>query len=281
MVPASARILLDLIYRTETGRGPPACYETIFGHRERELPQPITSMTIDELLAAQAKWGRNWGSSAAGAPQIIRATMRDLVARMGLSGSEIYDPDMQDRMAFELLKRRGWVSFLAGTQSLTSFGNALAREWASFPVLTDQKRGKRELKRGQSYYDGDGLNSALIKPALVETTLRQVLEAEKTAAHAPSAPEAPEARPHPQQPPAELPGPKEGTEHLSRSKRFWTWMVTLVTALSTLAEKVGWADLDWRVQIALLAVVALLAIYGIASMPRARQLLGRLTGLAS
>lgn len=267
MVPASARILLDLIYRTETGRGPPACYETIFGHRERELPRPITSMTIDDLLAAQAVWGRKWGSSAAGAPQIIRGTMRDLVARMGLSGSEIYDPDMQDRMAFELLKKRGWVAFLAGTLPLTSFGNALAREWASFPVLTDQKGAKRQVKRGQSYYDGDGLNSALIKPALVEATLRQVLAAEKTAAHAPAAQEAP--------------GPKEGAEHLSKSKRFWTWMVTLVTALSTLAEKVGWADLDWRVQIALLAVVALLAVYGIASMPRARQLLGRLAGLAS
>ena len=70
-IPAAARILLDLIYRTETGRSPPTCYTTIIGHREGQLQKPITAMTLDELMAAQRTWGKKWKSSAAGAPQII------------------------------------------------------------------------------------------------------------------------------------------------------------------------------------------------------------------
>lgn len=63
-IPAAARILLDLIYRTETGHDAPACYATIYGHREVGLPKPITTMTISELLVEQRGWGKKWGSSA-------------------------------------------------------------------------------------------------------------------------------------------------------------------------------------------------------------------------
>ena len=56
-VPAGAAMLLDFIYRTDAGTGAPECYETIFGRRQKHLEQPITKITIGDLIDAQ-KTGR-------------------------------------------------------------------------------------------------------------------------------------------------------------------------------------------------------------------------------
>lgn len=179
-VPAGAAMLLDFIYRTETGRGPPECYKVIYGHNQDKLAKPLTSMTLDEVQAAQPSWTKNFGSSAAGAAQFMRntldapKTLRDIEGEMGLTGREKFTPDLQDRMAFHLLKRRGYLDFMAGDLSATEFGKRLAMEWASFPVLAATKGQKRQVKRGQSYYAGDGLNKALTKPETVETVLKEV-----------------------------------------------------------------------------------------------------------
>ena len=69
-------------------------------------------------------------------------------------------PDLQDRFGFALLKRRGWDDFAANRLSLKDFGNRLAREWASFPVLSDQQGQHRTVRRGESYYAGDGINAS-------------------------------------------------------------------------------------------------------------------------
>lgn len=267
-IPAGARILLNLIFRTETGRDPPACYTTIIGHREKTLQKPITAMTLDELMAAQRTWGKKWKSSAAGAPQIIRATLAALVKRMKLSGKEKYDADMQEAMAFELVKMRGWEKFVSGALSPTGFGNNLAREWASFPVLTPQQGAHGRLKRGQSFYDGDGMNSALIAPEKVEATLRLALEAESKPADAPKAPQAPQGQPAPQTPPAAAPDPVvvekpvvadpgELEKHPLKSKTVWQWIIT-----SLIVPLMGVFS-DRYVQLAIVAVVALFAVYAI------------------
>lgn len=93
---------------------------------------------------------------------------------MGLTGQEKISPNLQDRMAFHLLKRRGYHGFLAGELSVTDFRKWLAIEWASFPVLPGTKGQKRQVKREQSYYAGDGLNKALTKPETVEAVLEDV-----------------------------------------------------------------------------------------------------------
>lgn len=267
-IPAGARILMDLIYRTETGRAPPDCYTTIIGHREKTLQKPITAMTLDELLAAQRTWGKKWRSSAAGAPQIIRPTMQNLVTRMALSGREKYTSDLQDRMAFTLLLWRGWETFAAGRMSITKFGDALAKEWASFPVLTAQQGAHGKLKRGQSYYDGDGMNSALIKPAEVEATLQRALKAAQQPGEASSAPEAPKFQPAPQPPPAPAPGPivvekpvvadpEELEKHPLKSKTVWQWIIT-----SIIVPLMGVFS-DRYVQLAIIMIVAAFAVYAI------------------
>jgi len=174
-VPNGAAILLDFIGETETRRTGIEAYRTIYRHKQGTLPKPVTDFTLDELLAAQLKWGKNWGSSAAGKYQIIRATLKGLVAELGLPGSTKFTPAIQDAMGFALLKRRGWDRFASGQLSLKGYGNELAKEWASFPVLSDMQGAHRRLTRGDSYYSGDSLNKSLVKPGDVEAVLSDVL----------------------------------------------------------------------------------------------------------
>jgi len=178
-IPKAAQMILLAIYQIETGRPPPACYETIYGHKESELPKPLTTMTLDEVEAAQPSWTKQYGSSAAGAAQFMRntldapKTLRDIEGEMGLTGKERFSPDLQDRMAYHLLKRRGFLEFMAGKISVVKFGDRLAMEWASFPVLSVSLKGAhRTVKRGQTYYAGDGVNKVLTKPDFVENLLR-------------------------------------------------------------------------------------------------------------
>ena len=171
-------LLTALIRKTETGKADPAVqYETIIGHNQRHLGKPVTEMTVDEIIAESDFWRKRFGttSGAAGAYQIIKPTLVQLKKDLGLTGKEKFTPALQDRMGEHLCKKRGADQFLAGTLSLAAFGNNLAREWASFPVLTGTKRGKQVIKRGQSYYDQFAGNHALVSPAVVEGVLGQML----------------------------------------------------------------------------------------------------------
>lgn len=191
-VPAGAAILLGFIYRTETDQDPPGCYDVIFGNRQSALAKPLTQMTLGEVQAAQLTWsGTAWAkrfgsakaSSAAGAPQLMRATLATLMSDLRLSPAQRLDADLQDRLGYRLLKRRGYDAYMAGRLSRTEFGNRLAQEWASFPVLAATQGQKRDVARGQSYYAGDGLNKALAAPEDVEAVLDQVRAAGGIAPH--------------------------------------------------------------------------------------------------
>lgn len=171
-VPAGAARLLDFIGLTEAPNG----YGTIYANKQGKLAKPLTSMTLDEVLAAQKDWSKNHGSSAAGRYQFMRATLVGLIAELGLRGSQKLDGNLQDRLGYHLLIRRGYNDFMAGKIGRTEFGKRLAQEWASFPVLTVCKGAHRQLNRGQSYYAGDGLNKALVKPEKVEAVLDEVLK---------------------------------------------------------------------------------------------------------
>lgn len=208
-VPRPAAMLLDFIRQTEVSRQDRASYDVIYANKQDRLPKPLTSMTIGEVVDAQRSWSKNHGSSAAGGYQFMRATLQGLAAELGLSGSQRLDPDLQDRLGFHLLKRRGYEAFMAGSISRTEFGKRLAQEWASFPVLAPTKGGTRQVQRGQSFYAGDGLNKALVKPETVEALLDRVKAAAAAAgdfASAPKAAPAPSPAPKPQPTPAAPPG---------------------------------------------------------------------------
>ncbi len=186
-VPAGAARLLDFIRDTEVGTEARSGYDVIFGFNQGRLPKPVTSMTIDEVLGSQASWSKRFGSSATGGYQFMRATLTGLKTELRLLGRQILDPNLQDRLGFHLLKRRGYERFITGQIDRTEFGRRLAQEWASFPVLVATKGAHRQISRGQSYYAGDGLNKALVQPERVEAILDEVLELAKASAAAPVA----------------------------------------------------------------------------------------------
>ena len=247
-VPAGAAMLLDFIGDLEAPQG----YGTIYADKQGRLPKPLTSMTLGEVIDAQKAWSKSHGSSAAGRYQFLRATLIDLSKELGLRDSQRFDADLQDRLGFHLLKRRSYEAFMAGKIDRTEFGKRLAQEWASLPVLAATRGQKRELKRGQTFYGGDGLNKVLVAPECVEAMLDKVKQARAAA------------------PERDAPAPARPKEEpLGKSKRFWTWSMT---AIGTPLAAFG--ALDWRVQLALVAVIVGFAVYAISAMPQVRKALG-------
>jgi muramidase (phage lysozyme) len=186
-VPRGAALLLDFIGATETGKPGPEGYGVVYGHNQGKLKKPITSWTLDEVEADGPRRTKAYGSSAAGRYQFMRdtldapGTLRDIEGEMGLSGREVFSPALQDLMGYHLLKRRGYLDFVNKKITRITFGKKLAQEWASFPVLADTQGQKRKVKRGQSYYAGDGLNKSLVSPEKVEAVLADVLAAHTAA----------------------------------------------------------------------------------------------------
>lgn len=124
-------------------------------------------------------------------------------------------------------------------------------EWASFPVLTDARGKHRDVARGQSFYAGDGVNKALVSPERVEAVLDQV----KAAARAEA--EAEKSKPVVVEKPVVV-DPGELETPASKSKTVWTWLFTAIGA-----PIAAFGNLDWRVQLAIVAVIVGFAIYGI------------------
>lgn len=166
-IPQPAAVLLDFIASKEAPRG----YDTIYGNNQNRLPKQITQMSLNELRRNQKSFTGRFGSSASGRYQFMRATLGGLITELGLTGREIFTPDLQDRLAYQLLIRRGYKKYMNGSLGRTGFGKRLAQEWASFPVLASTKGAKRQVARGQSYYAGDGLNKALVSAGDVEKVL--------------------------------------------------------------------------------------------------------------
>lgn len=251
-IPRGAAILLAFIRKTEVGRDDRASYDVIYGNKQDKLPKPLTSMTYGEIIDAQPRWSKNHGSSAAGAYQFMKATLVDLdKENPSISRSDVFTPDLQDQLGFALLLRRGYELFVAGKITRTEFGKRLSQEWASFPVLVTTRGKHREVARGQSFYAGDGLNKALVKPEKVEAVLDKVLTLARADAVA--------AKPTPvviEKPVVADPG--ELATPASKSKTVWTWLLTAIGA-----PLAAFGNLDWRVQLAIVAVIIGFAVYGI------------------
>lgn len=61
---------------------------------------------------------------------------------------------------------------------------------------------------------------------------------------------------------------------VSRSGRFWTWLTSGGVAVLTGLKELNLVALDWRVQLALLAIIVAAASYAIGTMPAVRRRLG-------
>lgn len=122
----------------------------------------LSKLSLAQILQWQDARVRSGSkSSATGRYQFMRKTLRGLINRMGLSMDEKFTPELQDRMALQLLKDRGLDRWRAGKMSTKAFANNLALEWASLPNFTT----------GKSAYHGDGLNKSLTGVSNVLTAL--------------------------------------------------------------------------------------------------------------
>lgn len=154
--------LFNVIGKAESGNN----YNAYYSKARNEEDPRLTDMTVDQVILWQKGFVQAGSpSSAAGRFQIIRKTLKGLKTKLRLSGSELYDAAMQDRMARELLRQRGIDDYLSGLTDLVEFGNSIAKEWASLPVMSGPKKG-------QSFYSGDGLNHALVTVDEITKALR-------------------------------------------------------------------------------------------------------------
>lgn len=144
--------LLDFISRPESGGN----YNAYYGNTGNDQIR-FTDMTIEQVMQWQRGYiARGNESSAVGKYQFIQDTLRNTVKELGISLTDKFTPELQDRMAEHLLKKRGLDDYKAGKISKEEFANRLSQEWAGLPMVSGPKVGR-------SYYDGDGLNKSGVK----------------------------------------------------------------------------------------------------------------------
>lgn len=159
-------LLLDFLVTDESGGN----YNAVIG--KPRATDDLSLRTINGVYDLQdylVSIGRP--SGAVGRYQIIKKTLRGLQSQLGLSGSERFTPEMQDRLAVQLLVNRGYSSWWRGEISDEAFAHNLSMEWASLP---DPE------KNGRSHYEGIAGNSSRMPLARVYEALRQARAAIET-----------------------------------------------------------------------------------------------------
>ena len=161
--PASKGIL-DLIgwaEGTDKGRG----YNETLGYGAYTGgPVNLINMTLNEVRALQRQMlahpDNSYNSSAVGRYQIVGKTLETLMARLNLSGDELFDEQMQDRLGMELVRgrmggsQRGWYDewqgFEAKGVSMAAITGALGVKSVGIDpaVAAARKQENDELMRG-------------------------------------------------------------------------------------------------------------------------------------
>ncbi|CNI95935.1 hypothetical protein [Yersinia vastinensis] len=153
----------------------------------------LTGMTIKEVMDSQADATSN-GLFATGRFQIVPNTLKEAVTRLNLDVNALYDEVMQDKIFEDYLiklKRPAIINYLEGSGSVEDAIYDWSKEFASAGVrkgkeispskteyeknpdgsFKKDKKGHNIRKKrfaqveGVSYYSGDGINKAHIKPA--------------------------------------------------------------------------------------------------------------------
>jgi hypothetical protein len=160
--------LLNLISKAE---GTPS-YDTQFGYqdiaRQKAGGKPLTQMTINEVRQLMSNTPKD--KRAMGRYQFVPGTFDDVVRQMGLTGNEIFSPEMQDKMIIHRLNTtRGMDRWMNGTMTDEDFMHSLAQEFASLPSPKNN---------GNSLYGGVGLNKS--KPSISLSELSSNLSQIKT-----------------------------------------------------------------------------------------------------
>jgi muramidase (phage lysozyme) len=138
----SPKGLLDFVAQHESGGN----YNAIYGNAG--ATEDLSQYTLNEVLRKSAEHGKRTGSSAIGRYQFLTKTLKGLKDELDLTGNEPFTPELQDRLGYELLRRRGYDKFAAGEIDAATFGSNLANEWAALPKPD-----------GRSAYHGDSMGN--------------------------------------------------------------------------------------------------------------------------
>lgn len=141
-------VILDLISEHESAGN----YNAVIGHVHAS--DDLGQYTIRQIYAKMdgLLYKEHMPSTAIGRYQIIRKTLKSLVATLHLNENvDKFTPELQDRLAVELLKYRGYQKWYLGKLGNVDFAHQLSCEWASLP---DPYNG------GRSHYDGIAGNHA-------------------------------------------------------------------------------------------------------------------------
>ncbi|HET6971317.1 MAG TPA: hypothetical protein VFH92_09340 [Phenylobacterium sp.] len=162
--------ILGLISEGE-GTNRPDGYDMTFNNLDgKHYPagwKKPTQLTIDQAIAMKPDATRMAGDYAVGKYQFRANTLAELKRRMGLKGTELMTPDLQDEMAEALIYGRGYADFLAGRKTPAEFQQALAREWRSLAAGPDDYA-----------YRSDGKAKARKSTAEIQAALAQARTAE-------------------------------------------------------------------------------------------------------
>lgn len=144
-------------------------YNAYYGNVNNKTVK-FTEMTVEEVLAWQKSFvAQGQPSSAIGKYQFIEPTLSGLVQELKIEPNTKFDEQLQDRLAQQLLKRRGLHEYVDGKISNEQFAHSLSKEWAALPRVTGENPA-------QSYYAGDGLNSAQISVEEVKSGIGSISE---------------------------------------------------------------------------------------------------------
>lgn len=150
--------LMQLIASAEAGS---AQYDAVQHAAKIRPGKRPTAMTLGEIY----DWiSRTPGQQhAIGRYQFIPATLKRLAKKAGAGRGDRFSPELQDRLAHQLLEEAGLSAMLAKSMSRTDFMNNLAKIWAGLPTSS-----------GKSYYHGFAGNRATMTWTHFETEMTRI-----------------------------------------------------------------------------------------------------------
>lgn len=118
-------------------------YDLPFGYgRYLQPSKPISQMTFQELKDFQRRQvnatkgtfdNTNRGTSAVGRYQFIRPTLENLQNRLGYKDTDVFSPEVQDRLFDALMEEQGLQELSAGLITPEEFQEKLSSQFASIP----------------------------------------------------------------------------------------------------------------------------------------------------
>lgn len=149
-----------------------------YGKRYGGMTKDLTDYTIGEVIAFQnnSRSSANGQLWATGRYQVIPSTLKGIYASAGLTLSDKYSPENQDKIGMALL-RTNTKKFLQGTIANTQANkNAsaleIAQTWSSVGVPYDMRGMYQNINKNDSYYKrSGGIDKASVKTEDIQKAL--------------------------------------------------------------------------------------------------------------